>query len=387
MDRVLDLALTNLIEEIERFEDTRKRFGKVLRKLKGSIDLGSFPAVATGIAECSFLTKINPTSLDGLKIAGVDGGLSRRRFRSMDLLMTRAVGVIFQFGPEEGPEVEFYPDAFPEPNVKPVLLRLATNELDQMASLERMAVELRTTLSILDEFHTDLILVDGSLFYHPRDRPPSGSVVSEKFEEVLALYRQLYHKVSKSRTTLVGIVKDSRSTRVVDVLSDILPHVLRDPSIFDMMQGVDYRWLLKISRDCDILDTFLEEGERTFAFKYSAELQRNSNSLVDDVFSWASSIWVTYLRTARDDLPIRVEIFMKQSEGKIIEKLNKALSVVLPLSWQHPEYGLPTPIVEADTRTRITNNETQLIIDRLMALSGLTYTSLEKRRSRNPFGG
>ena len=387
MDRVLDQALTNLIEEIERFEDTRKRFGKVLRELKSSINLGSFPAVAAGIAEGSFLTKIMPTGLEGLKVAGIDGGLSRKRFRSMDLLMTRAVGVIFQFGPEEGPEVEFYPDAFPEPEVKPVLLRLSTNELDQMASLERMAIELRTTLSILEEFHTDLILVDGSLFYHPRDRPPSGSVVSEKFEEVLALYRQLYHKVSKSRTTLVGIVKDSRSTRVVDVLGDILPHILRDPSVFDMMQGVDFRWLLKISRDCDILDTFLEEGERTFAFRYSTELPRNSNSLVDDAFSWASSIWVTYLKTARDDLPLRVEIFMRENEGKIVEKLNKALSVVLPLSWQHPEYGLPTPIVEADTRARIANNEAQLIIDRLMALSGLTYTSLEKRRSRNPFGG
>jgi hypothetical protein len=387
VDRALDQALTNLIEEIERFEDTRKRFGKVLRELKGSINLGSFPAIATGITERSFLTRIEPTSLNGLKIAGIDGGLSRKRFRSMDLLMTRAVGVIFHFGPEEGPEVEFYPDAFPEPDIKPVLLRLATNELDQMASLERMIVELRTTLSILEEFHTDLILVDGSLFYHPRDRPPSGSVVSEKFEEVLALYRQLYHKASKSRTTLVGVVKDSRSMRVVDLLGDILPHVLRNPSAFDIMQGVDYRWLLKISRDCDILDTFLEEGERTFTFRYSTELPRNSNSLTEDVFSWASSIWVTYLKTARDDLPLRVEVFMKQNESKVVEKLNKALSVILPLSWQHPEYGLPTPIVEADTRARIANNEAQLIIDRLMALSGLTYTSLEKRRSRNPFGG
>jgi hypothetical protein len=152
-----------------------------------------------------------------------------------------------------------------------------------------------------------------------------------------------------------------------------------------MMQGVDYRWLLKFSRDCDILDTFLEEGERTFAFKYSAELIQSTNTLSDDLSIWASSIWVTYLKTARDDLPIRIEILVDDSNGAA--QVDKALSVILPLSWQHPEYGIPTPVLEADARARISNNETQLIVDRLMALSGLTYTALERRRSRNPFGG
>ena len=101
---------------------------------------------------------------------------------------------------------------------------------------------------------------------------------------------------------------------------------------------------------------------------------------------WASSIWVTYLKTARDDLPIRIE-FLSDNNDQSTEKLDKALSAILPLSSQHPEYGIPTPILEADARAKITTNEARLIIDRLMALSGLTYLTLEKRRSRNPFGG
>jgi hypothetical protein len=323
--------------------------------------------------------------LSGLRIAGVDGGLIRRRFRSIDLILTRGVAVVFQFGPEEGPSVDFFPSAFPEPAIRPVMLTLPGPELDQLASLERIAAELRVTLSVLDEYHVDLVLVDGSLFYHPRDRPSVGSAVYEKFQEVIALYRQLYHKAREKSTILVGVVKDSRSTRIVSILGDVLPHILRNPSVFEMMQGVDYRWLLKFSRDCDLLDTFLEEGERTFAFKYSAELIQNTNTLSDDLSRWASSIWVTYLKTARDDLPIRIEILVDDSNGAA--QVDKALSVILPLSWQHPEYGIPTPVLEADARARISNNETQLIVDRLMALSGLTYTTLERRRSRNPFGG
>jgi hypothetical protein len=229
--------------------------------------------------------------------------------------------------------------------------------------------------------------MDGSLFYHPRDRPQNGSTAYEKFQEVLAIYRQLYNRAREKGTMLVGIIKDSRSSRITNIMGDILPHIVREPSIFEKIQGVDYRWLIKNSRDCDILDTFLDEGERTFAFRYSTELSINTNSLSDEMAPWASSIWVTYLKTARDDLPVRVEMLSPDGSELDPDKLDTALSVILPLSCQHPEYGIPAPILEADTRAKITMNETQLIVDRLMALSGLTYTTLEKRRSRNPFGG
>lgn len=387
MDKNLDKMLSLLVEEIERVEVTRARFGNVMNEIKKKIDLGRFPALTSEAVESQFITQITPVRLDGLKIAGVDGGLIRKRFRSMDLLLTRAVAVIFEFIKNEGPLVEFFPDPFPEPNARLVMLSMSGPELDQLASLERMAAELRVTISALDQFHADIILVDGSLFYHPRDRPPSGTVAHEKFQEVLALYRQLYNKIAKKQTTLVGIVKDSRSTRIVSILGDILPHILRNPAVFELMQGVDYRWLLKVSRDGDLLDTFLEEGERTFAFRYSGELPQNSNSLHNDLAPYASKIWVTYLKTARDDLPLRVEIMVKSDGEEGIKQLDRTLSAILPLSYQHPEYGLPSPIVEADARARIGNNEARLIIDRLMALSGLTYSTLEKRRSRNPFGG
>jgi hypothetical protein len=387
VEKNLDKLLSQLVEEIERVEVTKNRFGEVLHGIKDMISLDKFPAITSSAVETRFTKNIEPTSLSGLQIAGIDGGLVRRRFRSMDLILIRGIAVVFHFGPEEGPDVDFFPDPFPEPQIRPMMLTLSATELDQLASLERVAAELRVTLSVLDEFHTDLILVDGSLFYHPRDRPQSGSVVYEKFQEVLSLYKQLYNKVRKKGTTLIGIVKDSRSNRVTSILGDILPHILREPAIFEMMQGVDYRWLLKISRDCDILDTFLEEGERSFIFRYSSELQNNSNSLPDDLGNWASSIWVTYLKTARNDLPLRIEILVDDDSKANVWKVDKALAALLPLSWQHPEYGIPTPILEADARARITANETSMVIDRLMALSGLTYTALEKRRSRNPFGG
>lgn len=376
--------LSQLVEEIERVEGTRRRFGAVMAKLKDSIDLARFPAISRDTLESELVKKIEPVRLDGLKIVGIDGGLVRKSFRSMDLLLTRGVAVVFRFGARGTLDVDFFPDAFPEPQIIPLTQRFSGPELDQFASLERLATELRVALNVIDKHEAELVLIDGSLFFHPRDRPQNASIVYEKFEEVTALYKQLYNKASKKKSLVAGIIKDSRSSRVVSMLGDILPHVLREPDLFEMMQGIDYRWLLKISRDCDLLDTFLEEGERTFAFRYSAELVQNTDSL-EELYSWASSIWVTYLKTAKEDFPIRVELLGDRAFDR--KQLDKALSAILPLSWQHPEYGIPTPILEADARARITYNETSLIVDRLMALSGLTYSSLEKRRSRNPFGG
>jgi hypothetical protein len=377
--------LSLLVQEIERVENTRKQFGVVMQKIKHDINLRRFPAASKEAADDSLVSRVSLTHLKGLKIAGIDGGLVKKRFRSIDLILTRGVAVIFQFGPESGPSVEFYPAPFPKPRVKPIMLTLQGSELEQLASLERVVEELKVTLAVIDEYHVNLVLLDGSLFYHPKDKPQVGTLAYEKFQEALALYRQLYHRAKKKDLLLVGIVKDSRSTKIVNLLGDILPHIFRNPEIFEMIQGIDYRWLLKISRDCDILDTFLDEGERTFAFKYSSEIVHNVNVENDDISMWASSILVTYVRTARDDLPLRVEVFVDPEKG--VEQIDKALSAILPLSMQHPEYGVPAPILEADARARITHTESNMIIDRLMALSGLTYTTLERRRSRNPFGG
>ncbi len=385
MDHNLDRMLFQLVEEIKRIESIRTKFGQVMRSIKPDIDLGRYPSISSSLLETAFTTTVSPTSLSGLITAGVDGGLVKKRLKSMDLILTRGISVVFRFGTGEGPDVEFVPNPFPEPIIKPVMQSLSSVELDQLASLERISTEIQVTLNLLKEFHIDIILIDGSLIHHPRDRPSTASPVYEKYQETLALYRQLYHKVKKSRSTLVGVVKDSRSTRLVNMLGEILPHIIRKPEVFEKIQGVDYRWLLKISKDSDLLDTFLDEGERTFAFRMSYELGDNT-SLPDDIKNWASRIWITYLKTAREDSPIRIEVLGKEGVDPVAH-INKTLSAILPLSYHHPEYGLPSPIVEADARARITNHEARLVIDRLLALSGLSYSLIEQRRSRNPFGG
>ena len=81
------MLLSQLVEEIERIETTKNQFGEVMQQIKGKIKLSKFPGLASSVIDSDFTKKVEPTSLAGLKIAGIDGGLVRRRFRSMDLLL------------------------------------------------------------------------------------------------------------------------------------------------------------------------------------------------------------------------------------------------------------------------------------------------------------
>ncbi len=379
----IDEALRILVKQISHIENTKRGFAHAIRQILPAINLSKFPSLASDFLEPSLVSTVSPTNLAGLRIAGVDGGLIKKRYQSLDLIMKRAVGVVFSFQAEEGPEVDFYPSPFPNPVVKPIITTLPSNELDQIASLERLLSELRTTIGIIDEYHTDIILLDGSLLFHPHDRPSKETLANEKFQEVLALYKQIYNKVSKGTTTLVGVVKDSRSRKFAAMLGEVLPHILRKPQNFEKMKDIDYRWLLNILRDCDILGSFLQAGERSCIFRHSPE--SNNHTVEKSLSKWTSSIMVTYLKTVSNDLPVRFEILSNPDEA--IAVMDKALAAILPISSLHQEYGLPTPIVEADTRARISKHEADMVVDRLMALSGLAYATLERRRSRNPFGG
>ena len=73
MDKNLDKMLSLLVEEIERVEVTKQKFGSVMKEIKNKIDLGKYPAFTANCIETIFTTKISPARLDGLKIAGIDG--------------------------------------------------------------------------------------------------------------------------------------------------------------------------------------------------------------------------------------------------------------------------------------------------------------------------
>jgi hypothetical protein len=101
----IDEALRILVQQISHIENTKKGFARAIRQLLPAINLGKFPSLASDFLEPSLVSTVSPTNLAGLRIAGVDGGLIKKRYQSLDLIMKRAVGVVFAFQLEDGPKL------------------------------------------------------------------------------------------------------------------------------------------------------------------------------------------------------------------------------------------------------------------------------------------
>ena len=83
-------TLAKVIEEIEK---NRKNVGQFLRDSSSLTNL----TLDEEVREEKIIIHIEPLNLDKIKIAGVDGGLVKKSFHGMDLMLLRAIGVVFSY--------------------------------------------------------------------------------------------------------------------------------------------------------------------------------------------------------------------------------------------------------------------------------------------------
>ncbi|MHA1257379.1 MAG: hypothetical protein ACTSPS_17455, partial [Promethearchaeota archaeon] len=95
-----------------------------------------------------------------------------------------------------------------------------------------------------------------------------------------------------------------------------------------------------------------------------------------------------YIKTAKFDIPCRIEFFMeeKHSIKKASEKADLISSMLLPVSSMNEHYGLPIPQIEAHKRAVFKPDEINLLFNNLKRhLNKNGVNLIEKRRTRRPF--
>ena len=92
MKNFLELTET-LAKMITDSENNRKKVGNFLRETNDLTDLQT----DDDIRESKIINPIEPANLENLTIAGIDGGLVKKSFHGIDLMLLRAVGVIFRY--------------------------------------------------------------------------------------------------------------------------------------------------------------------------------------------------------------------------------------------------------------------------------------------------
>lgn len=288
------------------------------------------------------------------RIGAVDGGILAQPFHGLDIIMVRAVGVVFQYRDGEAVGVQYYPSPLPDPDVQEHDMPFEEDQIGVLRALVRLRAEIGLAARMAEEVPMDVLFLDGSILPLLSDRPSGNGELRKLYDCVIELYRQLYAVCDRKGVLLAGIVKDSKGNRFGKYLGDIRVR--------------DTRWL----------SYALLPGERTISIPYTDDPEKPT--LKDVGTNYAERVRIFYLRASPYDAPYRVE-YMERGEGDD----DFLASLLLPLSSLNPTYTIPPFLVEADLRARLGKNEMRYLKDIIERRIGVYYYFVRIRGANKPW--
>lgn len=378
----LERTLTRITERIKDQERRRQAIAEVLKKLKRNINfLELEKGKASEIAETKLSAKIEKISLSGKRVMGVDGGVLSRQLRGLDLVLVRAIAAVFEYGDGKLSGAEYYPSEMPTPHLISVDEPLDSRELEILIGIQRQLTELQLAVEAMKTFDVDAVLLDGSAVPQYIDNPPPTAGMPKLYRKLIKTFIVLYEACSRKEVPLIGVVKESRSARFIDIFQrEILPTLIRDGRLSpsDILTIRSNEGVLSNSRDTVFLGHLLDVGERSFTFHYT----KKSAKVLGDLGKWATRIYAFYVKSAPYDHPIRIE-FVNKTES-VPQVTDRIASLIYALSAHHDACALPSVLLEADACARLAEEELTIIRDNIadrLEPSAL----LDLRRQRRPF--
>jgi len=368
----MEQALVDLAERIREHDRRRRKIAEVLKGLKRLVNPTEVEGPAfEEISENYFTKMVRRDGLSDATVIGVDGGLLTQQLHGLDLILVRAVAAIFHYIEGELDGAEYYPSEFPPPKLVDLTEPLDAREFELMVGAERQLAELELAIQAATSRSADLLLLDGSVVPQYIDRSVQGHRALKSYRKLFGTFSELYEVCASTGTMLAGAVKDSRSSRFIDILRRKV-----FPSLPEL--SPEEREVLENSRDTVLLDRVLEVGERTLTFCYA----ENPAEVLRDLGEWAGRTRVFYMKVVPYDRPLRVE-FVDWSDGSV-GLADRVASLVYSLSAHHDAFGLPSVLIEADARARLHGEEICMVRDSIVDFLGPSVT-LDLRRHRWPF--
>ncbi|HKZ45573.1 MAG TPA: DNA double-strand break repair nuclease NurA [archaeon] len=354
---------------IEEMENQRKKLGDFLREVSSSTNLPP----DRDIFEEKIILPMENLDLANMKIAGVDGGLVKHTLHGLDIMLLRAVGVIFYYKDGKLEKVDYHPDAIPSPNPRIFFDPFTDLEFEINSNYERQLTEVKNATEVIDKFEPDILFLNGSVVPHYTERPPEHSLLFPTYKKLIEAYANLFKKCEEKKTALAGVIEDSRGTRFCEVINEKL--MLKIPN-----ELVEIKLLLNKTKDTNLLTYALKLKERSFLFRYSSSPDQHP-ILKEFGGKIANSIFCFYLKTAEFDRPIRVDFLAEKDFTKIANFIS---SILLSLSG-HSSYGMPSVLIEADQRAKLSEKDLEMFYLDLINRAGNLPGLFTLRREQRPF--
>ena len=371
-----DLQL--LVNDIMLRGNDIKKFGSILAT-PNSFTIPDFLSSAIIESNLSFGT-IKPADINQLHIGAIDGGLVSSSLAGFEVIGLKGVGVYLNYGKGRINKVQYYPKKHQDITLIPVFKNFNNLDFEIFSSLQRSILELKTAIQLLEESpaYLDFLLMDGS--FQLKRVPTQDAELNMLFGKYFAYLRKLMVKAQSQNTQVVFVVKDSKTTNFITILSQLLPHII---SSFPELYTFDYRSVIRDLRDSNLMHYLLKPRTRSFLINRSFSLkEKESLELNYNPFSF-------YLKVVKNDLPLRIDLLTNQNinNSDIINIADIISKVIITLSEFNQNYSLPAPLIEADARARINLEDFELILDYIRNKT-YNYESIEGlklRRSRSPF--
>ncbi len=280
-------------------------------------------------------------------VCAVDGGLLTERFHGSDIIMGKAVAVLFDYNDSKLSSCKYLPEKFPA-TILDAELGLDEHEAMVYSSLFRLNMEIRTAIDAVNKFSPKVLLFDGSLLPLPNDMPNKESILFNEYNKILALYAELY-ETCRGNCHLIGVIKDTRSRRLVHELK------IKNENMSDSY----------------FTNFLLKKGERTQVFPYAKEESPATKELKK-----FGEVYCFYIKPSESDLPLRIEFVKDNNEDKIPE-------IVSSLSSVSENYAYPASLIEADLCAAMDPIEMEKVKSELSSLLGTSFRPL--RRNSRPF--
>ncbi|MEM4202073.1 MAG: DNA double-strand break repair nuclease NurA [Candidatus Hadarchaeum sp.] len=361
----LEQTLEKVIERIIDREMKRKKIGEALANLR-EVDLDAM----SGVAEKTLFKEVEMDPLVDVRVCGVDGSLLDQQLHGFDLILVRALAVIFHYRGAVLAGVEYSPSELPPPKLIDVAEPLDSWEFQVLAGMERQLAEIEIAVQVAERGGVESIMLDGSIVPQYVERFPRSPILLERYQNLIRAYMRLYQVCAEAGIVLAGAVKDSRGTRFVEILKEAFDRFNLEKE--DVL-------ILDKTKDTVLLNHVLRVGERTSAFTY---VERPASYVLSDLGGWGERIYGFYIRTVPFDRPLRIE-FLKGVEDAA-ETADRVASLVYALSSHHEEFGLPSVIIEADASARLAEEELSWVRDIISARLDPAFAP-DLRRERKPF--
>ena len=312
--------------------------------------------------ENTMFVKVEPLNPLNIIVGGIDGGLLKKEYHGVNVILTRAVCAVFRYKGMKLSGSEYFPSSFPSPRIRILNSSFNDSEFMAAASIERLKGELGLACDMLGK-DIDLLLLDGSVVLHPSVRVDKGSRLSSDFDSLLNIVQTMYSESIGHRVPVAGIVEDSRSQAFVKGCKGIV-----DAGIMKDLENV---------KDTHLLAHCLSVGERTSIFRTVGA----GDKVPAEIKDFENNLFSFYIRPSEFDRALRVD-FVAGGDPVALGLL--IASAVFSMSRHNSVYGIPPVIIDADQRAKLSGDELMFVEREIRKKVGNLSSFSELRRNSRP---